>query len=304
MTDNNKPTVFVSYSHKDEPWKDRLHPHLGMLKRVGHIDVWDDRRIGSGEEWYDEIKAAMEQAAVAVCLISADYLDSDFCSKEEIPYLLERRERDGMKLIPVLVRPCLWQAIPWLSPIQMIPRDGKSVAEDFAGKEDSVFTQVAGRVHEIVTDPTYQPPAPPPPKWTPPDKIDIDRLPVTGSELFGRRTELAWLDEAWETENINVVSLVAWGGVGKTTLVNKWLEQMAADNYRGARRVYVVLLQPGHRRAGDLRRPIYGRGPGLVWRPRPQRGFPLGQRPAAGRVGAPAQNPAAAGRFGAAARGL
>ncbi len=35
-----------------------------------------------------------------------------------------------------------------------------------------------------------------------------------------------------------MVSLVAWGGVGKSTLVNKWLEHMAADNYRGARRVF------------------------------------------------------------------
>ncbi|HYX40624.1 MAG TPA: NACHT domain-containing protein, partial [Pyrinomonadaceae bacterium] len=46
------------------------------------------------------------------------------------------------------------------------------------------------------------------------------------------------LDEAWASDNRNVVSLVAWGGVGKSTLVNKWLERMAADNYRGARRVY------------------------------------------------------------------
>ena len=46
------------------------------------------------------------------------------------------------------------------------------------------------------------------------------------------------LDEAWEGEDLNVVSLVAWGGVGKSTLVNKWVARMAADNYRGARRVF------------------------------------------------------------------
>jgi tetratricopeptide (TPR) repeat protein len=46
------------------------------------------------------------------------------------------------------------------------------------------------------------------------------------------------LDEAWESDGTHIVSLVAWGGVGKSTLLNKWLERMAADNYRGARRVY------------------------------------------------------------------
>lgn len=69
-------------------------------------------------------------------------------------------------------------------------------------------------------------------------KIYIDRLPVTGAELFGWQKELQLLDDAWSSDKTNVVSLVAWGGVGKSTLVSKWLERMQVDNYRGARRVY------------------------------------------------------------------
>jgi tetratricopeptide (TPR) repeat protein len=255
-------TVFISYSHKDEKWKDRLQPHLKVLEQVGRITLWDDRRIDAGDTWYPEIEQAMEQAAVAVCLISADYLASDFCVKEEIPFLLTRRERDGMALIPVLVRPCLWKAVPWLKPIQMLPRDGKSVSKDYKGNEDEAFAQVAESVFEIVDNPAYEPPAPPSPRWSPPEKVDISRLPQTGAELFGRQRELEMLDAAWGgphpnplaraaepgratplgtgegEKKINIVSLVGWGGVGKSTLVNKWLERMAADNYRGARRVY------------------------------------------------------------------
>jgi len=143
-----------------------------------------------------------------------------------------------MVLIPILLRPCPWKACHWLTPIQMIPRDGKSVATDFRDNWDEPFTQVAERVHEIVTDPDYRSPAPPSPRWAPPEKIDIHRMPATGAELFGRRDEMAMLDEAWESGCTHVVSLVAWGGVGKSTLVNKWLERMAAENYRGARRVF------------------------------------------------------------------
>jgi len=73
----------------------------------------------------------------------------------------------------------------------------------------------------------------------PQDRISIARLPVTGSELFGREAELQILDDAWADPKTNIVSFVAWGGVGKTALVNHWLKQrMVRDNYRGAERVY------------------------------------------------------------------
>ena len=233
----DKPTVFISYSHMDEAWKDRLVIHLRALEQAGRITIWDDRRIDGGDKWYNEIEQAMGQAAVAVCLISPDYLASDFINKEEIPYLLKRYESDGMLLLPVLITQCLWEGIEWLKPIQMLPRDGKSIAEDFAGKENIAFKQVAQHVSRFL-DQTYQPPAPPPPRWSPPEKVDIGRLPMTGAELFGRRKELELLDEAWQSDGIHIVSLVAWGGVGKTTLLNNWRERMEADNYRGARRVY------------------------------------------------------------------
>lgn len=77
----------------------------------------------------------------------------------------------------------------------------------------------------------------PPP--LPQSRISISRLPTSGPDLFGRDAELQLLDEAWENPNINIITFVAWGGVGKTALVNHWLKQrMARDNYRGAGRVY------------------------------------------------------------------
>jgi hypothetical protein len=62
-----------------------------------------------------------------------------------------------------------------------------------------------------------------------PKRISIARLPVTGSDLFGREEDIAFLDRAWANKDVNVVTIVAWAGVGKSTLVNHWLRQMAAD---------------------------------------------------------------------------
>ena len=71
-----------------------------------------------------------------------------------------------------------------------------------------------------------------------PKKISLARLPVTGSDVFGREEDIAFLDEAWANQHVNVVTIVAWAGVGKSTLVNHWLRRMAAEHYRAAQLVF------------------------------------------------------------------
>src|SRR6202521_2284726 len=68
--------------------------------------------------------------------------------------------------------------------------------------------------------------------------ISIARLPITGSDVFGREEDIDFLDDAWANQQVNVVTIVAWGGVGKSTLVNHWLRQMAAEQYRSAQFVF------------------------------------------------------------------
>jgi serine/threonine protein kinase len=71
-----------------------------------------------------------------------------------------------------------------------------------------------------------------------PEKISVARLPVTGSDVFGREEDIAFLDDAWANPQVNVVTIVAWAGVGKSTLVNHWLRRMAAEEYRSAQLVF------------------------------------------------------------------
>jgi serine/threonine protein kinase len=53
-----------------------------------------------------------------------------------------------------------------------------------------------------------------------PKKISVARLPVTEREVLGREEDLAFLETAWADPRVNVVTVVAWGGVGKSTLIN------------------------------------------------------------------------------------
>lgn len=66
-----------------------------------------------------------------------------------------------------------------------------------------------------------------------PHRVDLTHLPETGSALFGREEELRPLDEAWAAGAAGparrIVALTADGGVGKTTLVNRWLDDMKRE---------------------------------------------------------------------------
>lgn len=65
-------------------------------------------------------------------------------------------------------------------------------------------------------------------------RIAPSRLTHSAEKLFGRESELAMLDEAWENPQTHVLTLVAWGGVGKTSLVAKWRAGLAAQDHDGA----------------------------------------------------------------------
>jgi tetratricopeptide (TPR) repeat protein len=269
------PTVFISYSHQDESWKNKLLPQLHALEQAGiGMRVWHDRKIDGGDQWYPEIQEAMANAAVGVLLISPDFLASGFITKEEVPYLIERQEKHGMMLIPVLIRQCPWKAHRWLADRQMIPRDGKSVAIDFPGDQaDAVFSDVAEAVYLHFYKLTAQPekaavipasvqtlaeaevnktPIKARAAWSaetcaelPKDRVDLSHLPETGAALFGRDDELTLLDKVWAGEApsadgvpTRVLAFKAQGGVGKSTLINHWLAEMRRDHFRGATRVF------------------------------------------------------------------
>jgi hypothetical protein len=142
-----RPTVFISYSHQDKSWKDRLVQHLKVLEKQGTLEVWDSGRIGAGENWRKEIEFAIGRARVAVLLVSADFLASDFVLREEVPRLLGRRQAEGLRIIPVLVRPCLWHSVFWLAEMQLYPSDGRALS---AGAEHVIEEDLAALSAEVL----------------------------------------------------------------------------------------------------------------------------------------------------------
>src|SRR6478752_1167661 len=100
---SSRRTVFISYNHNDRSWLKRLRIHLRPIERELDVTVWADTRLEGGDHWRDEIEAALHSAAVAILLISADFLASDFIAENELPTLLERARHNGTDIIPVIV---------------------------------------------------------------------------------------------------------------------------------------------------------------------------------------------------------
>jgi tetratricopeptide (TPR) repeat protein len=233
-----KPTIFISYSHADEKWKDLLVTQLGVSQQQGLLELWDDRRIGAGEDWYEAIMEAMDAGSVAILLISSNSLTSDFILKKEVPRLLQRREDEGLRIFPIVVEPCDWEAVEWLKRMQLRPKNAKPLSGGNRHQVNTKLAAIAKEIRLLISQPTGATPSPSGSGIHPPEKISISRLPVTGHDLFGREKELQQLDDAWGNQKMHILSLVAWGGVGKSALVNHWLAKMARDDYRGAARVY------------------------------------------------------------------
>ncbi len=146
----NQPTVFVSYSHEDEEEKDRLLSHLGVVQTAGLIDVWNDDRLGAGADWKKEIREAMAQARVAILLISANFLTSDFILGEEVPALLKRRKREGLTVFPVIAKACAWKVHDWLTKMNVRPKNGTPVWRDAGIHVDEDLAAIAEEVAAIV----------------------------------------------------------------------------------------------------------------------------------------------------------
>ncbi|WP_200975578.1 toll/interleukin-1 receptor domain-containing protein [Echinicola sp. 20G] len=125
---NYKAKIFYSYSHEDEPFREKLETHLAILKRNDLIEEWHDRRIAPGANWEEEINENIDAADIILLLVSSNFLASDYCYDSETIRALERHKdkNDSAIVIPIILKPCLW-TIANFAKLQSLPKDGKPI---------------------------------------------------------------------------------------------------------------------------------------------------------------------------------
>lgn len=139
--------LFCSYSHKDEKLRDRLGVHLSLLKRRGKIQEWYDRKISGGERWENVLHENLEASHIILLLVSADFLDSDYCYNREMRRALEKHEAGEARVIPVILRPVDWSEAPFAH-LQVFPKDARPVTK--WSNRDEAWVDVSIGIRKVI----------------------------------------------------------------------------------------------------------------------------------------------------------
>jgi internalin A len=125
-----KPTVFISYSHKEERYKDELVQRFKILQAAGLAgEVWTDRMLEPGEKWDSRIIQELERADMVLLLVSNASLASDYIQRKEMKTALARNAAGTAVVVPVILERCQWKDFKELASLQALPKDAKPLRE-------------------------------------------------------------------------------------------------------------------------------------------------------------------------------
>jgi len=141
--------VFISYSHHDQELSKELGKHLSNLRRQNVITSWYDGDISPGTEWKPQVMEHLDNATIILLLISADFMDSDFCYSLEMTQAIARHDADQARVIPIILRPTDWKGAPFAK-LKVLPIDGKAVTK--WPSLDDAFEDVIQGIREAIDD--------------------------------------------------------------------------------------------------------------------------------------------------------
>jgi tetratricopeptide (TPR) repeat protein/GTPase SAR1 family protein len=244
--------VFISYSQESTEHSDRVLALANRLINDGLDCALDRYESSPAEGWPKWMDRQLKDAEYVVIVCTETYwnrvMDEEYPGKGKgvkwestltFQHIYENDSKNP-RFIPVVFDPSDCRYIP-------TPLKGASFyCVDTPGGYEKLYRR-------LTKQPEVVKPVPGPIKVLPPKKPAMDfpgaapgqapgvslyKLPVTGDRLFGREKEMALLEEAWNDAQTRIVCLVAWGGVGKTALVNRWLNEMQKKDYGGAQKVF------------------------------------------------------------------
>ncbi len=141
--------VFYSYDEKDRDLRNLLNKHLTAMERQQLIKGWHDQDIRAGTEWKSAINKHLESAQIILLLISVDFIASDYRYSTEMKRALERHNSGDAFVIPILLRPCDINGLPF-SQLDLLPSNGKPVKS--WPNDDEAFEEVAKGIRQVVQE--------------------------------------------------------------------------------------------------------------------------------------------------------
>lgn len=127
MARKDKLKFFISYSHADMRYKNKLLVNLKSLELTHNIDVWHDGKITAGDTIDSNVLINLEESDIVLLLISPNFLASYYCITVELEKALERHKEGKSIVIPVILSDCIIdQSAPFYG-LMRVPEDGKPI---------------------------------------------------------------------------------------------------------------------------------------------------------------------------------
>ncbi len=139
--------VFISYSHKDVRWLERLNEHLCPLARNGTIVPWDDTKLSPGSDWRKQIQDIIASAKVAVLLVSPSFLASDFIANNELPPLLDAAKNEGLIILWIAIRNSSYKETP-IEAYQAVNNPSKPLSALGASQRDRELVRICEKIKQ------------------------------------------------------------------------------------------------------------------------------------------------------------
>lgn len=147
---NKKQSIFICYSHADSKYLERLKVHIKPLEKKGLVDLWDDNKIKAGDKWKKEISYALNSASIAILIMSADFLASDFIIDNELPPLLEKASLNGTQILPIILKKCRFEREKKLSQFQALNNPKTPILSMTEHEQEVLWDKLSERIEELV----------------------------------------------------------------------------------------------------------------------------------------------------------
>lgn len=138
--------IFFSYAHEDQKLMNEVRRQLVVYEREKLIVKWHDRMIPPGAKWRTQIDRRLKHAKIILLFMSPHFIESKYCYEIEGQEALNRQEAGDAIVIPVVLRPCAWDASPF-GELQALPKDAKPIAT--WDNIDEASLEVARRVMDV-----------------------------------------------------------------------------------------------------------------------------------------------------------
>lgn len=124
-----KLKFFISYSHLDMKYKERLMLALKQLENIYNIEIWQDGRIPAGQNIDENVLKQLSKADVVLLIMTPNFMASWYCMKVELEKSITRMQQGDCVVVPVMFMDCLFDETQPFSRLKRVPSDGKPICK-------------------------------------------------------------------------------------------------------------------------------------------------------------------------------